>query len=69
MTHYAWYYRDHENDICYWTYSSEMSCTYFAEKVSRYLDSDISASDTSYASSADDLDRHLRGMRPVYING
>lgn len=67
MGAYAWYYNDHSNDVCYWTYAYEMSATDFAGKVSRLIGRSMSASDTSYASGNADLERHQRGMRSVHI--
>jgi len=58
MPNYAWYYMDHSSDTCYWCYSSEMSTTDFASRVSSQIGKRISASDTSYASNSKDLEKH-----------
>lgn len=67
MGAYAWYYNDHLNEISYWAFAFEMSATTFAERVSVYLGRRITASDTSYASTAADLERHQRGLRKVNV--
>lgn len=67
MGAYAWYYNDHSNNVSYWAYSYEYSATRFAAEVSRLTNKRISASDTSYASGRDDLERHQRGMKTVHV--
>lgn len=67
MGAYAWYYNDHENNKSYWAFAYEISATAFAERVSIYLGRRILASDTSYASSASDLDRHQQGMQKAKV--
>jgi len=67
MSSYAWYYNDHLNDISYWSYSNEYSTTRFAEIVSEKIGKRIFASDTSYASGSDDLEKHQRGMKTVHV--
>ncbi len=67
MGAYAWYYNDHTAGVCYWAYSYEYSTTRFAEEVSAQMGRHISASDTSYASGASDLERHQRGMKTVHV--
>ena len=67
MSAYACYYNDHTNDICYWSYSNEHSTTDFAAIVSNMLGRRITASDTSYASGREDLERHQRGMKAIHV--
>lgn len=55
---YAWYYIDRIGDVCYWCYSNEMSCTSFADVVSRETGKNISVSDTSHTTNRADLERH-----------
>ena len=50
-----WYYHDHNTDIRYYTESYSMSVTEFAQRVSRILGRNISASDTSQADREKDL--------------
>ena len=42
MGAFAWYYNDHEADVCYWAYSYEYSTTRFAEEVSAQMGKHIS---------------------------
>lgn len=67
MSAYAWYYNDHENDIHYWCYSSDMRTTDFASKVSLETGKRITASYTSQADSAKELEKQQRGMTVVRI--
>ena len=67
MGAYAWYYNDHINNICYWAFAYELSATKFAERVTAYLGRRITASDTSYASSSSDLERHQQGMHKIKV--
>lgn len=67
MSAYAWYYNDHINDICYWSYSNEYSNTEFANIVSGLIGKSITASDTSSATGSADLERHQRGMETYHV--